>query len=88
MVESAGVDAGSSGASCDAPSRAILAAKAFSTCLASAAERRFLAFRMATARGCKVWAGVFWISSMSRVLAAAESPVLSSSWTGRVVGYR
>jgi hypothetical protein len=48
-------DVGSSvvGASGDAPRRVILAAKACSTSLASSADRRFLAFKMAIARGCR-----------------------------------
>jgi len=49
-----GVDAGSSvtEASGEASCRAILAAKASSTCFASSADRRFLTFRMAIARVC------------------------------------
>src|ERR1700681_1361737 len=40
-----------------APCKAILAAKASSTRLASSADRRFLAFRTAIARGCRSSSG-------------------------------
>jgi len=58
---SVGADAGSSvtRASGEAPCGAILTAKASSTSLASCADRRLFAFRIAMARGCRPSAGGF-----------------------------
>src|SRR6202171_428843 len=61
---------------------AILTAKASSTSLASATERRFLAFRMEIARECRSSSGRVSISSSSCALLAADSSALSFCWTG------
>src|ERR1700681_78536 len=78
-VGSVGADAGSfiARASDGAPCRAILAAKASSTSLASSADRRVLAFKMAIARACKSSCGDVSISWMSPALIAADSSALS-----------
>ncbi len=64
----------------------ILAAKACSTSFASSADRRFLAFRMAIARGCRSSSGKLSISRMSCALIAADSSALSFSPTGGTRG--
>ena len=51
----------------------ILAAKARSTSFASSADRRFLAFRIAIARGCRSSSGRVSISRISCALIAADS---------------
>src|SRR5450631_446956 len=62
-VASVGADVASSFArASDDPCTAILASKASSTILASSADSRFLAFRMAIARGCRPSSGRVWIS--------------------------
>ena len=55
------------------PCKAILAAKASSTRLASSADRRFLAFRMAIARGCRSTSGRVSISRISCARIAVDS---------------
>src|SRR3984893_16657174 len=74
-VASVGADAGSFivSASGDATCRTILAANASSTRLASSVDRRFLAFRIAIARGCKPSPGRLSISRISSALHAADS---------------
>jgi hypothetical protein len=86
-VESAGAEAASAiaGVFVEASRRPILAAKASSTCLASSADKRFLAFRMAMARGCSSPSGNAWISWMSCALEAADASALSFSGTGGAV---
>ena len=66
---------------------AILAAKASSTRLASSADKRFLAFRMAIARACRSSSGRVSISWMSWALIAADSSAPSFSRTGGVVRF-
>ena len=60
-------------ASGDACCSAILAAKASSTRLASSVDKRFLAFRIAIARGCRSPSGRVSISRMSSTLIVADS---------------
>jgi hypothetical protein len=83
------VDAGSSvvRASSEPPNGDILAAKASSTRLASSADRRFLAFRMAMARSCSSSPASVSISRMSCARIAADSSVPSFSRTGWVVPF-
>ena len=67
---------------------AILTANDSSTSFASSADRRFLALRMAIARGCKSPSGRVSISWMSCALIAADSSAPSFSRTGGMPGFR
>ena len=73
-------------ASGGAPCRAILATKASSTRLESSADKRFLVFKIAIARGCRSSSGRVSISPISCALIAADSSAPSFSPTGRVLG--